>query len=224
MATAAKKTNGFAVWISVAVVAVLVVVGALVVWMNNAASAPAEPPQGAGINASTGAIEVGTGSNEIDIWFDFYCPHCQDFEEQYGPTVNQLVEAGTAKLNLYPVALTGLNAASGTDFSKRSANAMYCIATQNADAAYTFMQNLFAMKVTGAGPTDQELISMAASAGVTGIDDCITKRTYVSFIDSLTKKIPASPKGGQGTPTIVVNGEYVTLTGNPQADLVNRMN
>lgn len=224
MATPVKKTNGFAVWISVAVVAALVLVGALVVWMNNAASAPADPPQGAAINASTGAIEVGTGSNEIDVWFDFYCPHCQDFEEQYGTTVSQLVEAGTAKLNLYPVALTGLNAASGTDFSKRSANAMYCVATQDGEAAYTFMQNLFAMKVTGAGPTDDELIAMAGEAGVTGIDDCITSRQYVDFVDSLTKTIPTSPQGGQGTPTIVVNGEYVTLTGDPQADIVSRMN
>lgn len=224
MAATANKTNWFAVWISVAVVAALVLIGALVVWMNNSAAAPGETPQGAGINASTGAVVVGEGSNEVDIWFDFYCPHCQDFEEQYGPTINQVLEAGDVTLNLYPVALSGLNAASGTDFSKRSANAMYCIATQDAAAAYTYMENLFALKVTGAGPTDEELIAMAADAGVTGIDECVTGRTYVDFVESQTTKIPASPSGGQGTPTLVVNGEYVSLTGNPQADVVDRLN
>ena len=40
MAAAARKTNWFAIWVSVAVVVVLVGVGALVVWMNNSASTP----------------------------------------------------------------------------------------------------------------------------------------------------------------------------------------
>lgn len=223
MATTAKRSNTFAVWVSVAVVAVLVLVGALVVWMNNSAAAPGVAPEGAGINSSTGAIVVGAGSNEVDVWFDFYCPHCQDFEELYGPTIADLVDSGDVTLNMHPVALSGLNAASGTDFSQRSANAAYCVATQDADAAYAMTQELLLQKVTGAGSTDEDLISMAAAVGVTGVDECITDRTYVDFVDAQTALIPASPSGGQGTPTLIVNGEYISLTGDPQADIVDRL-
>ena len=63
MAATARKTNWFAIWVSVAVVVVLVVVGALVVWMNNSASTP-DPvvtPDSAVINPDTGAIAVGDG-------------------------------------------------------------------------------------------------------------------------------------------------------------------
>ena len=224
MAAPAKKNNYFAIWISVAVVAALVLIGALVVWMNNAASAPGAVPEGPGINTSTGAIVVGEGSNEVDVWFDFYCPHCQDFEDVYGPTLDELVTSGDITLNLHPVALSGLNAASGTDFSERSASALYCIATQDADAAYAFSQTLLTADVTGAGPTDQELIDLAADAGVTGIDECVADRTYVDFVATQTREIPTSPEGGQGTPTLVINGEYIALTGDVNADIVNRLN
>ncbi|QPE04929.1 thioredoxin domain-containing protein [Microbacterium schleiferi] len=167
---------------------------------------------------------VGDGANEVDVWFDFYCPHCQDFEDVYGPTLEELVSSGDITLNMHPVALSGLNAASGTDFSERSASALYCVATQDADAAFAFTQTLLTADVTGAGWTDDELISLAADSGVTGIDDCITKRTYVDYVDAQTREIPASPSGGQGTPTLVINGEYISLTGDVNADIVNRLN
>ena len=52
----ARKTNWFAIWVSIAVVVALVLVGALVVWMNNTANAPGPRPESAGINSETGAI------------------------------------------------------------------------------------------------------------------------------------------------------------------------
>jgi protein-disulfide isomerase len=220
----AQKTNWFAIWISVAVVAALVLVGALVVWMNNSASAPGPRPAGSGINSETGAIEVGSGSNELDIWFDFYCPHCQDFEREYGSTVDDLLEQGDVQVNLFPVALASLNAASGTDFSKRSANALYCVAEAEPDAAYPFMQAIFATDPTGPGLTDEELIAAASDAGATGIDACVTDREFVDFVDAQTREIPENPtSGGQGTPTVVLNGDFIQLTGDPEADLVARL-
>ncbi|MGA7147562.1 MAG: thioredoxin domain-containing protein [Microbacterium sp.] len=223
--TQGRTTNWFAIWISVAVVVVLVVVSILVVVFNNVASAPGQRPAGSGIDTETGAIVAGTGSNQIDIWFDFYCPHCQEFEEDYGPTIDDLLEQGDATVNLFPVALPGLNGASGTDFSKRSANAMYCVAETTPDAAYPFMQALFATNPTGPGQTDDELVSMATDAGAADISSCVADGTYIPFVEEQTGEIPANPTtGGAGTPTIVVNGEHLTLTGDPQADLVDRMN
>jgi len=224
MATAAGKTNWFAVWVSVVVVAVVAALIILVVWMNNAASAPAVRPDSAGINQTTGAVVVGTGENQIDLFFDFYCPHCQDFEDAYGPTLDEQLEAGTITLNLHPVALTGLNAASGTEFSKRSANALYCVAEDEPTAAYPFMQAVFATHPSGAGLTDEQLVSFADRAGASGIADCIADRTWDDLVAEQTRNIPANPAtGGAGTPTVVINDEWIALTNNPQADIVDRL-
>jgi len=224
MAQSARKVNWFAIWVTAGVVVALVLATVLVVALNNAGSAPGPRPDGSGIDPETGAVVVGDGPNELDLWFDFYCPHCQEFESEYGSTVSDLLEQGELTLSLHPVALNGLNAASGTDFSKRSANAMYCVAEAAPDAAYPFMQALFATNPSGPGQTDEELIAMAEEAGADGVDACITDGEYISFVEEQTAELPANPDTGKtGTPTIILDGEFIILTGDPEADLVGRL-
>lgn len=225
MATAAAgKTNWFAIWITTAVVVVVALVVALVVWMNSAASAPAARPDSAGIDQDTGAIVVGEGETEVDLFFDFYCPHCQEFEDALGPDISEQLEAGSTTLNMHPVALSGLNTASGTDFSKRSANALYCVADDEPTAAYPFMTSVFAEHPTGAGLTDEQLISFAEEAGSTGAASCIADRTWDDLVAEQTQNIPENPEtGGAGTPTLVIDGEYVPITLDPEADLLSRI-
>jgi protein-disulfide isomerase len=219
-----RKVNWFAIWISVATVVALVVVAGVVVWMNSAATAPAARPDGSGISQETGAIVVGEGPNTVDVFFDFYCPHCQDFEEEYGPVVGEQLETGTITLNMHPVALGGLNSASGTDFSKRASNALYCVADDEPSAAYPFMVELMALTPSGPGLSDEELLALAEDAGSTGSAECIADRPWDDLVAEQTANIPANPAtGSAGTPTLVVNGEYVAVTGNPQADLLDRL-
>lgn len=223
--TAPRKTNWFAIWTTVAVVVVVVVIGFIVWWGNDTETEPPpEIPTSQGIDTETGAIAVGAGANQVDLYFDFYCPHCQDFEDVYGSTIDDLLSGGEITLNLHPVALTSLNTASGTDFSKRSAGALYCVAAADPEAAYPFMRSVFAQHPTGAGLTDDELLSFAADAGASGIDQCVTGREYVDFVEAQTGAIPPNPQSGSsGTPTLVVNGEWVQVTGDPQADIVDRL-
>jgi protein-disulfide isomerase len=217
--------NWFAIGISIAVVVVLIGIGVAVWWGNSMANSAGEAPDSPAVNAETGAISVGEGSNQLDLYFDFYCPHCQEFEAAYGPTVEQILNDGEVTLGLHPVALTGLNAASGTDFSRRSANALYCVAVAEPEAAYPFMQDVFATNPTGPGLTDEELISLAESAGASDVSQCITDRTYDRYVAARSGDIPANPTtGSAGTPTIVLNDEWIGLTGDPEADLVARLN
>lgn len=224
MAAVAGKTNWFAIWISVAVVAVLAVVIGVVVVMNNAATAPAARPDSAGIDETTGAVVVGTGETQVDLYVDFYCPHCQDFEDVYGADIEEQLEAGAITLNVHPVALSGLNAASGTDFSKRASNAMYCVADAEPTAAFPFYVDVFAEKPSGAGLTDDELVAAAEAAGAPDAADCIADRTWDDLVAEQTTSIPENPEtGSAGTPTLLVDGEYVAVTGDPQADLLSRI-
>lgn len=222
MATSAQKTNWFAVWTSIGVVIALLIVGWFVI-SSNQQSTDSTAPTGAVIDSDTGAITIGEGPDDVAVWFDFYCPHCQDFEDVYGPTLAGLVDDGAIALHLYPVALSGLNAASGTEFSERSAGALYCVASDAPEATSPFFTQLFAQKPSGPGLTDQELSSLAAEAGADDAVDCIANGTHRQFAVDQAAALPASPEGGAGTPTLLVNGEYVTITGDVEADIVTRL-
>lgn len=221
MAQAATgKTNWFAIWVSVAVVAVVALVIALVVWMNNAATDPGTPPTGSGIDQSTGAVVVGTGDQTLDTYIDFMCPNCNQFEQYYGKAIVDLANDGTITLNIHPIAI--LNRLSqGTDYSTRAANAMYCVAEANPDAAVPFMQAMFEKQPAenSSGLTDAEILDIAKGVGVTGIDTCVTDGTYNKFVTAMTEKTPIVPgAAGIQTPTIAVNGEVVQVNTLPAPD------
>jgi protein-disulfide isomerase len=211
MAAEARKVNWFAIWVSVAVVVVLVVVGVLVVVFNQSANDPGEAPEASNINAETGAILVGDGDNSFDTYIDFMCPVCGDFEQKYGPEIESLVDDGTITLGIHPIAILD-HLSQGTEFSTRSANAMYCVAVADADAALPFMtamyQNQPAEQSTGL--TDEQILGIGAAVGVDDIDDCVNDGRYSKYVTSLTGETPVQPgAGGIATPTVVVNGEVI---------------
>lgn len=225
MATTTRSTNWFAVWVSVAVVIALLVAGSLVVWLNQQNGSDGPAPDGAIVEEQSGAVLIGDGPDEVEVWFDFYCPHCQDFEDVYGPDIQDLVDEGAITLRLQPVALSGLNAASGTAFSERSAGALYCVAEAAPDSAFAFFTALFAKKPSGQGLTDDELSGLAADVGAADAAECIAEGAHRQFTVDQAERLPTNPLDGRAaTPTLVVNGEFIGLTGDVDADINSRLN
>ncbi|WP_404431284.1 DsbA family protein [Microbacterium lacus] len=223
---AQRKMNWFAIWISAGVVVALVLVAGLVVWMNNAQSGPGTAPEASHINAETGAIAVGDGSNDLATYIDFMCPICGTFEETYGPTIEGLVDDGSITLNIHPISILD-RASQGTKFSTRAANAMYCVAVADADASLPFMKAMFANQPGEgtSGLSDDEILAIAAAAGVTGIDACVNDGQYSRYVTSITESTPVQPgAAGIGTPTVLLNDEFVQLTGDPVLDIVGALN
>lgn len=226
MAATARKTNWFAIWVSVAVVVVLVLVAGLVIWMNNSAANPdpGTTPESANIDAETGAIVVGDGADALDTYIDFMCPVCNQFEQVYGEAITGLVDDGTITLNVHPISILD-RLSSGTEFSTRAANAMYCVAVADADASVPFMQSMFANQPAenSTGLTDEQILQIASGVGVTGIDSCVTDGTYSTYVTAMTEKTPVAPGAqGIGTPTVAVNGEVVENSSLPDpADLAS---
>lgn len=212
MAAAPGKVNWFAIWISTAVVVVVALVIGLVVWMNNAATDPGTPPTGSGIEQETGAIIVGDGEQTLDTYIDFLCPICGQFETTYGPEILDLVDDGTLTLKIHPIAILD-RLSQGTEYSSRAANAMYCVAEADPDAAVPFMQAMFEKQPAEQSPGlgDDEILAIASDAGVTGIDDCVTDRSFGDYVTAMTQETPVQPGAqGVGTPTIAVNGEVIS--------------
>ncbi len=217
--TPARKTNWFAIWTSVAVVAVVAVVIGAVVWINNSASAPGEAPQAANINTETGAIVFGDGPDTVSTYVDFMCPFCNQFEQTEGETIKQLVDDGSITLELQPVSILD-RLSQGTEFSSRSAAAMYAVAAADPDNAYAFMQAMYANQPAESTPglTDEQIVQIARDAGVNvtaALEEDITSGTYVKFA-----KAQQLPDGATGTPSLAVNGALVPVTMDPQADIL----
>ena len=212
MAQAKTGPNWFAIIIATITVVALVGVGALVVVLNNRATAPGVAPEGAIINSETGAISFGEGPEEIGTYIDFLCPHCADFEAAYGPSLSEAAADGTITLNVFPVAI--LNAASqGTNFSSRAGGAMYCVAAEAPDSALDFMQLLFENQSSAISLSDADIAALAEQVGAGAAADCIGDQTYTKFVEDKTGNMPTDPATGRaGTPTVTINGERIDLS------------
>lgn len=220
MAQAGRKTNWFAIWVTAGVVVALVLVTVMVVTLNNAASQP-EPvntPTAAAIEQDSGAILIGDGEDRLDTYIDFMCPVCNQFEQAYGAEIESMVDDGGVSLGIHPISI--LDAQSqGTEYSTRAANAMYCVASTDAEASLPFLQAMFQNQPEegSTGLTDEQIIGIAEGVGVTGIDSCVADGTYKGFVTAMTANTPIQPGSqGIGTPTVAVNGEVISNSELPE--------
>ena len=214
---AKKSTNGFVIGITITSVVMVAIFVGVVVWLNSTATSPGEPPKAESVNQETGAISVGTGPVEVATYIDFMCPACNAFEQKYGDALTDLVDDGSITLNIHPIAILD-SASQGTEYSTRAANALYCAAETAPESVVPFMQALFAGQPAERTPglSDEEILGIASSAGVTGIDSCVADQTYDKFVTAMTAKTPVQPGApGISTPTVSINGETISNTDLP---------
>lgn len=135
----------------------------------------------------------------LDIWVDFLCPHCKDFEDQNGPTVTELVDSGEAKVTYHPVTFTGRN------YSTRANNAFGCAIDAGQGEEY-----YAALFVSPQQWTDNALVDVGESIGLGGdFESCVRDDTYDDWSASVTQA--ATERGDiTGTPTVHVNGEVLS--------------
>lgn len=211
MAAAKSNTNWFVIGVSAAVVVVLAVLAFVVVSLNNQATAPGVAPKSDIVNQETGAISFGSGDDTIDTYIDFMCPVCGQFEDAYGEQLQSAAADDTITLNIHPISILD-RASQNTQYSTRSANAMYCVAVESPDSALDFFNLLFTNQPeeNTAGLSDEQLIDFAGQAGADAAADCITEGTYSRFVTSRTAETPKDPATGSfGTPTVTINGDRI---------------
>jgi protein-disulfide isomerase len=203
---AREQARARRLWISIAAVAVLVIAG-LAGWAvySNQRAGTYATPQHATANAD--GLVVGSGPKTVDIYLDFICPACRQFEESAGASLNQLVADNKIKLVYHPVAF--LDRASTTQYSTRSAAAAGCAA--DAGKLTEYVRVLYANQPPegSAGLTDAQLIQLGHTAGISGstFDDCVRSGRYKSWVQHVTDEAVA--RGVTGTPTVFVDGKQV---------------
>ena len=149
----------------------------------------------------------------VALYEDFHCPHCADFEEEFGPILLQARQRGTAVLEFYPMSFID-------EGSGRAANAMACAAEAGFGVAY--YRGLFANHTRAW--SDDQIVTLAAKINGSVPErfrTCVTGRAHAGWVDSINAA--ADRAGVTSTPSLFVNGEPVDLTKTTPAGLQARI-
>jgi protein-disulfide isomerase len=143
--------------------------------------------------------KAGAKSN-IDVYLDFRCPHCEEFEQASGATMDQLVEDGTATITYWPLAFVS------PQDSPRLANAFAAAAANG--KALSFVDAIYG-DFSKTWTTDQ-LISLGKQLGIDDAkyESAVNNNSYAGWLDSIAKA--ANDRKVEGTPTVFVNGKMLT--------------
>jgi protein-disulfide isomerase len=207
---ARERRRAVTVWTTVTVVAVLVIAG-LIGWGVLAGQSDDDAGKlvvpSTAVNDGT-AFAVGSGPVQVDIYEDFMCPACGQFESGADATIEKLVDSGRITVRYHPIAILD-RASNGTEYSTRSAAASAAAAEGGKFREYHKV--LFANQPAEGtdGLTDDRLIELGRSVGLTDqkFADAVTEGTYRPWVADVTEK--ASARGVTGTPTIYVDGKVL---------------
>ena len=178
------------------------------------------PAQTAAVQVSDGVVRVGAPNAPvtIDVYEDFLCPVCGQFEKIYGQELAQALDQGkiAARYHL----LDFLNEASASKtYSTRAAAAALCVAADGNGSAYPkFHAALFASDTqpkerAAADLSDAQLADIAKSVGASAAaQSCVTggaKMAEAAAASRAGEQQLAAAAGQVGTPTVLRDGKPV---------------
>jgi len=193
--------------IAVALVAVVVVVGLIVVQ----GARPAGPgPQ----NMASDGILIGkdlaavptqaldpqqdpvpteseaAGVAHIRVYVDYLCTACKEFQDTNGAQMEGWLQSGAATVEVHPVAIL---TSKSQGYSQRAANAAACVADTSPDDFWAFNASLFAEQPAeqGTGLSDDRITELASQAGASSSDvaKCISDQRFQSWVNAATDRV-----------------------------------
>ncbi len=197
-----RKNSNVFIWALVGgVIAIVVLV--IVINNSNAVGTPisASPPPAAALD-KCGSATCGSPNAPvtIDLYADFQCPYCKQFE----PVVEQLapdyIDTGKVKLVFHNFAFIGQE-------SDAAAQAVMCAGDQN--KYWMFLNDLYQHQGAENSGTfsSANLKQLAAAAGLDSgqFNSCLDSGKYASAVQQ--QGAEARQRGVQSTPTFFVNGQ-----------------
>ncbi|HEX6234174.1 MAG TPA: thioredoxin domain-containing protein [Jiangellaceae bacterium] len=194
-------------WLSMGAVAVVVGAGLIGVaqWES---SKPTDVAVPASATMDGAGLPVGTGPVTVELYLDFLCPACRQFDAAARPVLDQFLADDAIELVYRPIAI--LDRATTTKFSTRAASAAGCASDEGKidEFVAVMMANQPAEGTTGL--SDDQIVQLGTSAGLDGatFGQCVADGTYTDWAGENTNT--AVDRGVQGTPTVYVDGEQLT--------------
>ena len=160
--------------------------------------------------------DEASGILEIQMYVDYLCPICGEFEATNGEYISSLMENGKTTVEIHPITILD-RLSQGTKYPTRAANAAACVANYSPNQFYDFHNLLFANQPAenSTGLTDDELIGYTTQAKVDdagNISACIKDQKFKAWVNASTARALNGPIPNsnidkvEGTPTILVNG------------------
>lgn len=148
------------------------------------------------------AIRIGPADAKatIDLWVDYSCSHCQDFEEANGDVINGLVAKGNVAVRYHQIQIV-------TDYGLQAGSASACVAVHDPSVWVTFNRALYSNHGTETdGWTAGDFGAFAAAQGAgTASQECIGAERYVDWIGDNTAA--STGAGVKGTPAMFLDGQ-----------------
>jgi protein-disulfide isomerase len=137
----------------------------------------------------------------LTIYEDFHCPHCVDFEEEFGPVLTKSQQAGSVVVELYPMAFIDAGSAA-------AANGLACAA--EAGFGHGYHRGLFANSgLSWSAGQLTELAALVTESVPQSFTACVTGSTHAGWVQSINAAADAD--GVTGTPTVRLDGDPVDL-------------
>ncbi|WP_194949351.1 DsbA family protein [Actinomyces trachealis] len=201
--------------------AAVVVVGGIggVVYLDKSTTGESVPAQADATGALTfgKGMKVGTtnsGAKLLDLYFDYSCSHCAQFEALHLDEIKKLVEEGTVTFVLHPCKILG------SGWTDVAINALGVVLDESPEHAYDFHRAVFDVFLQAVQAKDQSRLkvqtlkaaaeALGVSASVTKkFDKAVEKNQYKAWTSASTKAF--LDKGFTGTPVVSYNGTVLEL-------------
>jgi protein-disulfide isomerase/uncharacterized membrane protein YphA (DoxX/SURF4 family) len=154
----------------------------------------------------------------IDVFEDFQCPYCQQFQESAGADLNKYGNGNTAQVRYHMVAFLD-SSSDGNKYSTRAANAALCASDVSPATFLKYHDYLYGKGADGkliqpaegsSGRTDNDLDDYAKAIGIdsdalTTFQSCVQTKAHVGLVNATTEDW--SKRGYNSTPMVLVNGK-----------------
>jgi protein-disulfide isomerase len=166
-------------------------------------------------DGSVTMAKAGVNVPLLEIFEDFQCPICKEFENASGGTIKRLAAEGKVKAVYRPFQLFQEEPLSSN--SRRAANAALCAPAGKwvsyHDALYKFQP-----PEGKKGFSNKDLVAWAGDLGITGptFGPCVNDAQKSGQVDQMTQYATGQRKV-TGTPTVYLNGQELKL----QSQLLN---
>ena len=191
-------------YIVIAMVTLVVAVGVIFSLAGNKSSGSAQLPLNASKSEGYGVVFNSelSGVPVVDIWEDFQCQVCAQFEGLNGTYIDSIIKDKKAKVIYHPLSFIGPE-------SIRAANAVACAADEGKYLEYhKFLYTNQPAENSGKW-TNAYLVVGGVAAGISSskFEACVNDSKYSSWVNNIAAD--GAQKNINSTPTVLVNGKEI---------------
>jgi protein-disulfide isomerase/uncharacterized membrane protein YphA (DoxX/SURF4 family) len=212
-----KAARERAMWVNASMAVLVVLIGLIGIGVQSSRAKIAGTLTATNASVANGVVFGKKAAATVDVYEDFQCPHCLDFETAVHKQMDADVRANKAQVRFHTLAF--LDASSnGNNYSTRAANAALCASDASVDDFVALHNLLFTAAVQpkegSNGRSNAELDGYGGQvlpkAQVSTYDTCVAQETHKALAEAITER--ASKDGVNSTPTIKVNGKSISPT------------